>query len=75
MDVTSEYYEPFNEAEDNEDFDTGDTSNDTRDNHRDIIRKIRNKKSKVWDYLEIILIVMYLIIVPNIQETQDLYQH
>ncbi|CAH1769849.1 14346_t:CDS:1, partial [Entrophospora sp. SA101] len=55
MDVTSEHYEPFNEAEDNEGFDTGNMSNDTRDNlgsNRNIIGKIRNKKSKTWDYFE-----------------------
>ncbi|CAJ0838969.1 2161_t:CDS:2 [Entrophospora sp. SA101] len=32
MNVTSEFYESFNEAKDNEWFDTGDTSNDTREN-------------------------------------------
>ena len=55
MDVTSEHYEPLNEAEDNEGFDTGNTSNDTQDNlrsNRNIIGKIRNKKSKTWDYFE-----------------------
>ncbi|CAJ0846413.1 5523_t:CDS:2 [Entrophospora sp. SA101] len=39
-----EHYEPFNEAEDNEGFDTGNTSNDTRDNlgsNRNIIGKIQ----------------------------------
>nr|CAG8546452.1 1641_t:CDS:2 [Entrophospora candida] len=32
MSVTSEFYESFNEAEYNEGFDTGDTSNVTREN-------------------------------------------
>ena len=56
MDVENEFYESFNEAEDNEGFDTGNTSNDTRDNlasNRNIIRKIRNIKSKVWGLFEV----------------------
>jgi hypothetical protein len=46
-----EPYELFNGAGDNEGFDTGNTSNDTQSN-RNTIKKIRNKKSKTWDYFE-----------------------
>ncbi|CAJ0633397.1 3870_t:CDS:2 [Entrophospora sp. SA101] len=46
MDVTSEHYESFNEAEDNEGFDTGNTSNDTQWWNQKYNKKNDNKSFK-----------------------------
>ena len=58
MNVESEFYELSNEDvndEDNEGFVIDNTPNDTRENlvhNKNIVRKIRNKKSKIWNYFE-----------------------
>ena len=55
MNVENEFYESLNNVINDEDNEEFVVDNDIRENlthNKNLVRKIRNKKSKTWDYFE-----------------------